>query len=74
MVNAPSVYESDRQHSKPELTYRLTLNVAVPPLETTVRLKGLPFQSKINWEGRSASVASQSADIEASTGEGIVVD
>jgi hypothetical protein len=39
-----------------------------------VRLKGLPFQSKINWEGRSASVASQSADIEASTGEGIVVD
>src|ERR1051326_69266 len=39
-----------------------------------VRLKGLPFQSKINWEGRSASVASQSEDIEASTGEGIVVD
>lgn len=74
MVNAPSVYESDRQHSKPELTYRLTLNVAVPALETTVRLKGLPFQSKINLEGRSASVASQSADIEASTGEGNVVD
>jgi hypothetical protein len=39
-----------------------------------VRLKGLPFQSKINWRGRSSSVASQSADIEASTGEGIVVD
>jgi len=39
-----------------------------------VRLKGLPFQSKIEWQGRSASVASQSADIEASTGEGIVVD
>lgn len=41
---------------------------------SVVRRKGLPFQSKTNWRGRSASVASQAADIQASTGEGLVID
>jgi hypothetical protein len=74
MVNAPSVYESDRQHSKPELTYRLTLNVAVPPLETTVRLKGLPFQSKSIGKDEAHPSPRNLPIFEAYTGEGIVVD
>lgn len=61
----------------PEQLYGLDgiFQIAVTTEEgVVVRLKGLPFQSKINWRGRSSSVTSQSADIEASTGEGIVVD
>lgn len=44
------------------------------PDGSVLRRKGLPFQSKTNWRGRSASVASQAADIQASTGEGLVID
>jgi len=48
-----------------------------PPID--IRITYDPAQTSASrwpayWEGRSASVASQSEDIEASTGEGIVVD
>jgi hypothetical protein len=39
-----------------------------------LRRKGLPFQSKVNWRGRSKSLAAQSKDMQRSTGEGLVVD
>lgn len=39
-----------------------------------LRQKGLPFQSKTNWRGRSKAVASQSRDIQQTTGEGLVID
>jgi len=40
----------------------------------TLRTKGLPFQSKTNWRGKSASVVNQSADIEHSLGSGLVLN
>jgi len=39
-----------------------------------LRQKGLPFQSKTNWQGRSQAVASQARDIQQTTGEGLVID
>ncbi len=41
---------------------------------SVIRSKGLPFQSKTNWHGRSAEVARQSRDIESSLGGGIVLN
>jgi len=41
---------------------------------SVLRAKGLPFQSKTNWRGRSAEVARQSRDIESSLGGGIVLN
>ncbi len=40
----------------------------------TLRQKGLPFQAKTNWRGSSKAVASQSSDMEQTTGEGLVID
>lgn len=40
----------------------------------SVRKKGLPFQAKTNWRNLNSKVASQAADMRASTGEGIVID
>lgn len=39
-----------------------------------LRQKGLPFQSKTNWRGKSKAVVSQCRDIQQTTGEGLVID